>query len=153
MLFAPRLQEQISNWVYSSQAYCVLKAVENSFLLFLHPNVMCTNLISTGEKMTAYEIHALLMAECIRQELPKYYKDDVIVHDLNILLINGTKRFVWMIRESGSHLVPLDPVDRNYARAILKTYQGYTDAKWYVFDNGALASITYDGAKNLIEGA
>ena len=39
-------------------------------------------------------IHSVLVAEAEKQDLPKHYRDDLVVHDLAILADHKTQRFL-----------------------------------------------------------
>lgn len=58
--------------------------------------------------MTAKDVHAILMAEAIRQSLPTHFKDDLLVHDLNGLIAREKDGHVipfhWVLRQCGTHL-------------------------------------------------
>jgi hypothetical protein len=67
-------------------------------------------------KQTATEIHSILLHEAIRQWMPRYFVDDLLVHDLNKIkeLVKRSEetgedvRFYWFLRPSGTHLLECD---------------------------------------------
>ena len=96
-------------------------------------------------------IHSVLVAEAERQSLPKHYRDDLIVHDRAILENNETQRFLWVLRECGTHLIPLDMKEakdqeqqRAWQRAVINNFG--ERASYYVFENGKLRPITAERA-------
>jgi len=100
--------------------------------------------------MTPQQIHEMLVAEGQRQDLPKHYKNDLLVHDLTTLSDTGTQKFIWVLRECGTHLHPLDSdqtkypgrLDRQWIYAVLNQYGG--NALYYKFADGRLQSIPFD---------
>jgi hypothetical protein len=104
--------------------------------------------------MKASEIHAILMAESNRAELPTAYRNDVIVHDLTTLETTGSQHFLWVLRESGSHLITLDvPLEgarvtaASYLLAVGRAYASQPHL-YYHFDGG-LSPVSYAEAEQI----
>ena len=101
--------------------------------------------------MTPQNIHAILSAESVRTGLPQFYKNDVVVHDLNQLIESPTEDFIWVLRTCGSHLVDLTIPRKfgsayNLVTAIGSSFDGHV---WYHFKDGILTEITFEEAKKL----
>ena len=102
--------------------------------------------------MHSDDIHWVLIKECVRVDLPKAYTRDLTVHDRNFLAESQTQRFLYAVRESGTHLIPLDR-DMPYTHgspysmvhAVNHTYRGQ-DVRWYVFSHGDLSAIDAERA-------
>ena len=92
--------------------------------------------------------HVLMVAEANKLELPKNYQNDLKVHDLTTLNRYPEEKFIWVLREDGTHLTPLylgvDPV----------WVEGFKsdDRKYYEVDSkrGELRCITHQEACLLI---
>lgn len=66
--------------------------------------------------MTPQEMHKLLVDKGTQVGLPKNYKNDLLVHDLESLLTmehKGLTKFWWRLRESGTQF---SSHSENYAR-------------------------------------
>jgi hypothetical protein len=103
-------------------------------------------------QFTADEIHSALVAEGTKQSLPTCYKNDLLVHDLAQLANTGTQEFIWVLRESGTHIITLDErIDGQPPHRFLKMLGTFADEnrKWYHFHNGKLAEVTYDKALSI----
>ena len=99
-------------------------------------------------------IHSVLVAEAEKQDLPKHYRDDLVVHDLAILADHKTQRFLWVLRECGTHLIPLDMetenerrIQRSWQLAVVNNFG--SRALFYSFKNGKLKPITAEDAKRI----
>lgn len=99
--------------------------------------------------MTAADIHAVLMAEAAKKQLPKSYQRDLTVHDLNELAAYGTQFFIWVLRTNGTFIVPLDhitPTRGNWPHHVMKAICSFGDTEmyYYIFRNGKLHPTTGD---------
>lgn len=96
-------------------------------------------------------IHAVLLEEATRQDQPKFYKDDLNVHDLAQLRESTAQRFIWVLRDCGTQLCVLDGSrsSREYLSAVFHTFTGYKDAKWYYYADGILNPVSVEEAKQI----
>lgn len=90
-----------------------------------------------------------LLEESVRTELPKFYKNDLLVHDKNIIAeLGDNPRFLWVTRECGTHLLPLanhkNLADSSWINAC-ESMSGPN--QWYLFENGELSAITVEQAR------
>lgn len=105
--------------------------------------------------MTATEIHAILLAEAGRVNLPEYYTADLTKHDLNCLTETGSQHFIYVLRTCGTFLIPLDKGKQEYsfpsAFSFVSAIGRYSDdvMLWYHFHNGQLEPITREQAIEL----
>lgn len=112
--------------------------------------------------MTPESIHALLLAESDRVQLPQHWKTDVTVRDLEELAETGSQRFIWVLRTCGSHLVRMDDqqtaeqvpawrykmLPSSFLDAIARTFSD--DGKlYYHFDGSRLEPVTLDRAREI----
>lgn len=109
--------------------------------------------------MDAKTIHALLLAEGTRVNLPKYYTRDLTFHDLEELEASGMQHFLWCLRTCGTHLINLDPSVRRLGDASAYTLAyacasfGDDEILWYVFTDGALVPVSKERALRLADQA
>jgi hypothetical protein len=95
-------------------------------------------------------IHAILTAEAARVQLPKFYIRDLTFHDLNDLHESGTKHFVYVLRECGTHIVRLDQGREQYACVTAIAGMANPESMhWYEFRNSELREISMEDAKRL----
>ena len=101
--------------------------------------------------MKINEVHALLLAESGKRELPKHYKNDVLVHDLSQLVEDYGEgecgRFMWMLRTCGSHMwTEHDQKIKNFRHdtSIMTVWKQRSDDEWYWyhFDGAELKEVT-----------
>lgn len=86
--------------------------------------------------MKAYEL-----LKPIADSKLKHYKTDFTKHDKKALKDNPEAKFVWFVRESGTHMVILDdgPLD-NKAKDILESLDKANHEK-YLFDGKKLIKL------------
>jgi hypothetical protein len=106
--------------------------------------------------MHADSIHWILIKECVRIELPQAYTRDLTVHDREFLVSTGTQRFLYAVRDSGTHLVPLDiPREPGHSSAysmvtaVTRNYPEPGAVHWYLFSHGDLSAIDTERAHQL----
>jgi hypothetical protein len=98
---------------------------------------------------TADEIHAILLSEAARVNLPEAYQRDLTFHDLNDLHESQTKHFIYVLRTSGTHIIRLDQGRQQYSVVSAIATFGDAAMHWYQFHAGRLEEITVDQAKRL----
>jgi len=93
--------------------------------------------------MANWEAYRLMKAESVRVGWPKHYAADLTKHDRRRLSRkDAPETFVWILRESGTHLLPI--------------YDGWADAtlkhvgQVYVYD-GTLQLVTVERARAWLE--
>jgi hypothetical protein len=106
--------------------------------------------------MKVEQVHAMLLAESNKRQLPKHYKNDVLVHDLSQLSEDYGEgecgRFLWMLRTCGSHMwseqnhkttFPIPP-SLQQTTSVMTTWKGSADddRHWYHFDGTELKEVT-----------
>ena len=101
--------------------------------------------------MTVEQVHALLIAESGKRELPKHYKNDVLVHDLSQLVADYGEgecgRFMWMLRTCGTHMWTEHDHKTTFPKqttSVMTTWKGSADDDhyWYHFDGTELKAVT-----------
>jgi hypothetical protein len=108
--------------------------------------------------MQPNEIHALLIAEGARTNLPECYKRDLEVHDLAQLTERESQNFIWVLRTCGTHIFELDNFKNapgNRPTDLVKCVGRFGDSaiQYYHFSNGVLTAVTYDKAFAIAESA
>lgn len=80
---------------------------------------------------------------------PEHYNDDLMVHDLDVLKQYPGKKFLWILRSNGTHLVPLQlGVDPAWVERAAEDKDNYC----FVVDSygGVISKITGEKAVHLI---
>lgn len=95
-----------------------------------------------------------LKAEAAHKGLPKHYADDLNVHDFAAVNKYGSdKPFLWVLRECGTHLLPLDKEQygsssaKEWAEAIAKVWGN--GSFWYLWNGMNLNAVTLTEAIQL----
>lgn len=59
------------------------------------------------------------------KELPKFFKNDLLIHDYNTLTEDWQGQpFVWSLRETGTHLTYIENIqDYNFLRMLVRIFQ------------------------------
>jgi hypothetical protein len=102
--------------------------------------------------MTPEAIYNVLVTEAAHAEWPVAYKTDLTKHDRQTLLNTDTQHFIWVLRESGTHLYPLD-TNMKYSTisSCLDAVDKYNyNARYYIFFNGKLTEESYTNCKRLL---
>jgi hypothetical protein len=102
--------------------------------------------------MHADSIHWILIKECVRIDLPQAYTRDLTVHDREFLVRTGTQRFLYAVRDSGTHVIPLDkPAFPAYSMvaSVTRNYPEPGAVHWYLFSHGDLSAIDTERAHQL----
>lgn len=60
-------------------------------------------------ELTAYKTYVAMLSVAIRLGLPRYYQNDLLVHDLERLLEWKGGKFYWVLRESGTFFLENNP--------------------------------------------
>lgn len=95
--------------------------------------------------------------EAIRRGLPRDYRTDLTVHDLNHLCSPGwaTDEFLWILRTNGTFIINLKvPValdSGNHPVAVLKAAMQFGDSEmyYYLYRDGKLTEVSPERAKTL----
>jgi hypothetical protein len=97
-----------------------------------------------------------IKAEATRQALPKHYRTDLTKHDRSQLSKkDAPPQFVWVLRESGTHLIGKWRDDDNKRREFARIYlegvkQSNPKSLFYIFRNGQLFKTTYDNCQEFL---
>lgn len=113
----------------------------------------------TGRPTTVDKQFALLVQESQRLRMPTHYSNDLYKHDLKILRRNKPRSFIWIVREHGTHLYPLDtggkPLSDKEYQQILRSVEydvKRADRKEvYVVKGTTMESATGSRALGLVE--
>lgn len=95
--------------------------------------------------------YAAMMAESERIGWPTAYQRDLTVHDVNYLAQYQPDEFLWIVRDSGTHLFsPSDgrPLESalQWLTATVRTY-GLNNLRMYIWRNGALSEVMHEDAR------
>jgi len=50
------------------------------------------------------KLYQMMLEEAVKNDLPKAYKNDLLVHDKRLLQEANLNKWTWVLRESGTHL-------------------------------------------------
>jgi len=106
--------------------------------------------------MKVEQVHAMLLAESDKRQLPKHYKNDVLVHDLSQLSEDYGEgecgRFLWMLRTNGSHMWTeqnhrakyIKQSSSVFSRSSMTVWKKSANEEdyWYHFDGTELQEVT-----------
>lgn len=102
--------------------------------------------------MTPEELHAQIMNVANHHGWPAHYKDDLLVHDKNILIAYPDSDFVWGLRESGTHLFPIAASERrsSWACSTLWYYENSSAVHWFHLTGDMCVPITWKQAIDFV---
>jgi hypothetical protein len=81
--------------------------------------------------------------------MPKAYTRDLTVHDRHFLVTSETQRFLYAVRDSGTHVIPLDGESkgREAYSMVASVNRNYPEGThWYLFSHGDLSAIDAERA-------
>ena len=101
-------------------------------------------LIEKGKSTLAWK---LISTEAEELNQPLHFKRDLFYHDALTLGIFNLKKFLWIIRDTGTWLFGTwNGMDDNFARAAIKSDSHDNTARVFLFENDQLKQIEfYDG--------
>jgi len=110
-----------------------------------------------GQKTLADKQFAVLVEESQRVRMPRLYSNDLYKHDRSILRKWKPRSFIWVVRENGTHLYPLDkagkPVDARALKTLVTSVEYHAKAsgqKIYLVKGTSLKALTPNTAVNLV---
>jgi hypothetical protein len=94
-----------------------------------------------------------MLAEAARVGWPAHYRNDLLVHDKDFLAAHQPMSFIWVLRECGTNVIPLDPLNRTLTYE-LRWFERYErDVKLYHASGDSIAPITFERANELVQNA
>lgn len=97
--------------------------------------------------MSAIKAYEAMVEEAARVGLPKFYDADLFYHDRTEVLAMKSPRFLWALRECGTHLIDLHTHNSHVAGSIMQAVGNAIH--WYIYDSGKLRHISHDDAYRL----
>lgn len=114
---------------------------------------------SGGRKTLADKQFEVLVEESQRVRMPRLYSNDLYKHDRSILRKWKPRSFVWVVRENGTHLYPLDeggkPLDARGIKTLVTSVEYHAKAegqKIYLVKGTDLKPLTPNRALDLVHG-
>lgn len=114
---------------------------------------------SGGRKTLADKQFAVLVEESQRVRMPLHYSNDLYKHDRSILRKWKPRSFIWVVRENGTHLYPLDeggkPLDARAIKTLVTSVEYHAKGsgeKIYLVIGTDLKPLTPNRAINLVYG-
>lgn len=101
----------------------------------------------------------LLCRESARIRLPIHYSDDLHKHDKASLSESKPNKFIWIVREMGTHLIPLDtrgkpPAGGDWFLGVVdhnrREFEGGSVRKVYLVDKTKIREITFRAARTMV---
>lgn len=112
-----------------------------------------------GRKTLADKQFEVLVGESQRVRMPLHYSNDLYKHDRSILRRSKPRSFIWVVRENGTHLYPLDeggkPLDARAIKTLVTSVEYHTKAegqKIYLVKGTDLKPLTPNRAIDLVYG-
>jgi hypothetical protein len=94
--------------------------------------------------MKVHNIHDQMVQLAEEIGWPEMYRDDLYRHDLQALRkIDLDKPFVWVLRQSGTHLVPIKNTSDVLDLSSINKVFGYSNPKWYAWDGESFYEAPY----------
>ena len=84
---------------------------------------------------------------------PSHFRSDLERIDRHYLTVENITRFVWVLRENGTHIFPQAETTAEFSAIVpwLKAVANvYPDARWYVYSDGRLSHSSPDAARHFI---
>src|SRR5260221_10367527 len=99
------------------------------------------------------EIHNILIRHAKLVGLPEYYKDDLLVHDLNYLRKFKPKSFAWVLRTCGTHMYY--PYEESNIYGLYVTDKVFVDDRkyFYYFNGSTLESYSVNRVMKIMANA
>jgi hypothetical protein len=114
---------------------------------------------SGGRKTLADKQFEALVEESQRVRMPVLYSNDLYKHDRSILRKWKPRSFIWVVRENGTHLYPLDeggkPLDARGVKTLVTSVEYHAKAegqKIYLIKGTDMKPLTPNRAIDLVYG-
>jgi hypothetical protein len=108
--------------------------------------------------MANLQAYHMIKAESKRLGLPKFYKEDLTKHDLNVLRCKDSEQsFVWVVRECGTHIWFYKKDEKqkefsvSWAKAVLNQHPN-AHVYLFLFGPNTLTKISHDAAIRFLKG-